>query len=43
MCRIQLRITHPVFGWWGLLIYSSVYDDALPYALRMMERAPDDV
>jgi hypothetical protein len=30
MCRIQLRITHPVFGWWGLLIYSSVYDDALP-------------
>jgi hypothetical protein len=30
MCRIQLRITHPAFGWWGLLIYSSVYDDALP-------------
>eukprot|EP01049_Picozoa_sp_SAG25_P002463 SAG25_NODE_129_length_14495_cov_41.326202_4_plen_145_part_00 len=30
MCRIQLRITHPVFGWWGLLIYSAVYDDALP-------------
>jgi hypothetical protein len=22
MCRIQLRITHPAFGWWGLLIYS---------------------
>jgi NADH:ubiquinone oxidoreductase subunit H len=37
MCRIQLRITHPAFGWWGLLIYSSIYDDVPHYALRRVD------